>query len=194
MFAGGRLTTLHPLRFGMPATRTKRVVKSVEKQGSTGPLTFLTARTEISQDGRPAIVEEHDIVYRTAESNLTTAAAGTAGPIDGDLHLDVDPTLLFRFSALTYNAHRIHYDRDYAAEEGYPDLVVHGPLQVLMMGELLRRRSVDLRGRELSFRLVAPMIGAQRLTVSADADGLATRVMDSSGKVTATGAIGDRPA
>jgi 3-methylfumaryl-CoA hydratase len=138
-------------------------------------------------------VEENDIVYRTADSTLTVLPSGTSAAVDGDLHLDVDPTLLFRFSALTYNAHRIHYDRDYAAEEGYPHLVVHGPLQVLMMGELLRRRPVDLIGRELSFRLVAPMIGPQRLTVSADPGGDAVRVLDGSGKVTATSVLGEAP-
>jgi hypothetical protein len=87
------------------------------------------------------------------------------------LVFDVDPIVLFRFSALTYNAHRIHYDRGYATGEGYPDLVVHGPLQALMMGELIRRSGVPTVGKQFSYRLVAPTFGAQRLTVTATAEG-----------------------
>jgi 3-methylfumaryl-CoA hydratase len=72
--------------------------------------------------------------------------------------------LLFRFSALTFNAHRIHYDRPYAAAEGYADLVIHGPLQVLAMAECLRRAGVSLAGRRFEYRLQAPAVGPQRLT------------------------------
>lgn len=195
MFAGGRVLTLGALRFGEPATRTKRMTGTVEKQGRSGPLTFSTARTEIRQGDRLVLVDEQDIVYRPAGGALpATDARPTGAPSGpGDLHLDVDPTLLFRFSALTYNAHRIHYDRAYAAEEGYPDLVVHGPLQVLMMGELLRRRGVAVTGREFAFRLVSPMLGAQRLTVLADdavdAEGPGARVLAGSGRVTATAVL-----
>jgi 3-methylfumaryl-CoA hydratase len=196
MFAGGRVQTLGALRYEEPATRTKRMTRTVEKQGRSGPLTFCTARTEIRQGDRLVLVEEQDIVYRPAEGTLAAVDGAPSGPAagPGDLHLDVDPTLLFRFSALTYNAHRIHYDRDYAAEEGYPDLVVHGPLQVLMMGELLRRRGLDVRGLEFSFRLVSPMLGAQRLTVVADdAEGPGARVLGGSGTVTATAVLRPSP-
>lgn len=190
MFAGGRVTTHHPLRLGLPATRTKRVTRSEEKQGRTGPLTFVTARTEISQAGRMALVEEQDIVYRRPDKSLTVQPGRAAVEVDGELALDVDPTLLFRFSALTYNAHRIHYDRAYAVdEEGYPDLIVHGPLQVLMMSELLRRNGADFGDRTFAYRLVSPMLGAQRLTVLTDGSGLETKVLDSTGRVTATGVL-----
>jgi 3-methylfumaryl-CoA hydratase len=192
MFAGGRIRTLGALRFEEPATRTKCMTRTVEKRGRSGPLTFATARTEIRQRDRLVLVEEQDIVYRPAGGSLPAAEGQPAVPSGGpgDLHVDVDPTLLFRFSALTYNAHRIHYDRAYAAEEGYPDLVVHGPLQVLMMGELLRRRGIAVPGLEFSFRLVSPMLGAQRLTVLADdADGPGARVVSGSGTVTATAVL-----
>jgi len=102
----------------------------------------------------------------------------------------VSPVLLFRFSALTYNAHRIHYDREYARAEGYPGLVVHGPLQALLMAELARS------GRparcEYSYRLVAPLFDGQGLIVSAatDADAVRVSCRDAAGRVTATGVIG----
>lgn len=99
--------------------------------------------------------------------------------------------MLFRFSALTYNAHRIHYDPAYAASEGYPGLVVHGPLQALMMGELMRRSGVRMIGQVFAYRLVAPMFGEQRLAVALDgADtGVSAQVRDSMGRVTATSSL-----
>ncbi|HEY9524608.1 MAG TPA: hypothetical protein VIR33_15320, partial [Thermopolyspora sp.] len=107
------------------------------------------------------------------------------------LTLDVDPVVLFRFSALTYNAHRIHYDHEYALREGYPDLVVHGPLQALLMGEWIRRSGTPMAGQEFAYRLVAPMFGSQRLTVTSTPEetGVSARVMDGAGRVTATGTL-----
>jgi 3-methylfumaryl-CoA hydratase len=103
----------------------------------------------------------------------------------------VDSVLLFRFSALTYNAHRIHYDAAYAAHEGYPGLVVHGPLQALMMGELIRRAGEPLIGQEFAYRLVAPMFGQQRMTVEPNPEetGISVRVRDAAGRVTATSTL-----
>jgi 3-methylfumaryl-CoA hydratase len=100
----------------------------------------------------------------------------------------VSSILLFRFSALTYNAHRIHYDPAYAAQEGYAGLVVHGPLQALMMGESLRRAGVSLVGHEFAYRLIAPMVGEQVLTVVAAGgdSGASARVTNAAGQVTAT--------
>ena len=106
-----------------------------------------------------------------------------------DWRVEVDPVLLFRFSALTYNAHRIHYDRDFARAEGYPGLLVHGPLQALMMAELARP---ELPPRcDYSYRLVAPLFDDQGLIVSAvaDADAVRVRARDSAGRTTATGVI-----
>jgi 3-methylfumaryl-CoA hydratase len=99
--------------------------------------------------------------------------------------------VLFRFSALTYNAHRIHYDRDYAAAEGYRDLVVHGPLQALLMSELIRRNGLPMLGRQFSYRLVAPVFGSQRLTVTATLNGAdaSAEVYDASGQVSAVGTL-----
>jgi 3-methylfumaryl-CoA hydratase len=157
-------------------------------------------RSEISQDGRVVITEEQDIVYREAAgapaSPATPPAApapAPASPASRDWPVAVDPVLLFRFSALTYNAHRIHYDRDYARHvEGYPGLVVHGPLQALLMAELARRVTTLPGACEYSYRLVAPLFEGQGLIVSATVGGDVTRLTarDADGRQTAAGAIG----
>jgi 3-methylfumaryl-CoA hydratase len=193
MFAGGRVVTHELLRFGVAATRTTRLVRSVEKQGRSGSMIFSTVRHDIEQGGRTVISDEQDIVYRVAGSTpapRTPPAEHPAGeqPATASLELPVDPVLLFRFSALTYNAHRIHYDATYSSAEGYPDLVVHGPLQALLMGECLRRSGTPMVGRQFSYRLLAPTYGTQRLRVTAwpDQQGQAAQVLDGRGRRTAT--------
>jgi 3-methylfumaryl-CoA hydratase len=196
MFAGGRVRTHAPLVFGRPATRTTWVAETTEKQGSTGPLTFVTVRNEYTQGGRVAIVDDYEIVYRTTGSSLAVRV-GTLrdepepAPREPALTLTADEALLFRFSALTYNAHRIHYDHNWVREEGYGDLVVHGPLQALMMGELVRRRGDGLVGKQFDYRLVSPMIGPQTFTVLAGEAGVnaSAEVRDVHGTVTALGTL-----
>ena len=196
MFAGGRVSTYAPLVFGKPATRTTWVAATTEKQGSTGSLTFVTVRNEYTQGGRVCIVDDNDIVYRTPGSSLAPRA-GTLrdepepAPRGPALTLTADEALLFRFSALTYNAHRIHYDHNWVREEGYGDLVVHGPLQALMMGELVRRRGDGLVGKQFDYRLVSPMIGPQTLTVLAGEAGVnaSAEVRDVHGTVTAVSTL-----
>ncbi len=200
MFAGGRVSTHAPLVFGRPATRTTWVTGALEKLGRTGPLTFVTVRNEYAQDGRVCIVDENEIVYRTPGSNLSVQAGALDSvpaepaptPRRPALTLTADEALLFRFSALTYNAHRIHYDHNWVREEGYGDLVVHGPLQALMMGELVRRSGDGLVGKQFSYRLVSPMIGPQTFTVHAGQDGVnaGAEVRDVHGIVTAVSTIG----
>lgn len=193
MFAGGRVITHALLRHGAPATRHTRVTGSVTKEGRSGPLTFVTVRHEYHQDGALAVIETNDIVYRDATS-AGTPEVGTPGrhlasvPDGPLLTIDIDETFLFRFSALTYNAHRIHFDLGWAAHEGYGGLVVHGPLQALLMGELIRREGPGLVGREFAYRLHRPAVGTQRITVAAHEDGLdhGARVLDVFGNVTAT--------
>ena len=193
MFAGGRVTTIAPLRVGKETTRVTRLTASVEKQGRSGPLTFVTARSEYLQDGQVAVVDEQDIVYREPGSRLSRAleSPATQDAHQGALTLDVDPVLLFRFSALTYNAHRIHYDVDYVKEEGYPDLVVHGPLQALLMAEQLRREGISLVGHQFAYRLLAPTYGSQRLAVThrAGADAVEVSVHDAHGVNTASARV-----
>ena len=202
MFAGGRVSQHAPLRTGAEATRRTWQASSTLKQGRSGPLHFVTVRTEISQGGQVVITEEQDLVYReptqATDGPAPAANGGTAQatpdaqpPPAGarDWPVEVNPVLLFRFSALTYNAHRIHYDRDYARAEGYPGLLVHGPLQALLMAELARPEPPRLC--TYSYRLVAPLFDGQGLIVSAAADGDAVRVTtrDRAGRVTAVGVI-----
>jgi 3-methylfumaryl-CoA hydratase len=196
MFAGGRAWRHRPLRVGAEATRRTWQASAVVKQGRTGLLHFVTVRTEISQAGAVVISEEQDLVYREpAPAGEAVPAAGSGPPVppvppgDGDWLVEVDPVLLFRYSALTYNAHRIHYDRDYARSEGYPGLLVHGPLQALLMAELARRSWRPVV--EYSYRLVSPLYDGQGLVVSAVAAGDAVQVScrDAAGRRTATGVI-----
>ena len=189
MFAGGRVWRHGPLRPGAQATRRTWQASSVRKQGRTGPLHFITVRTEISQGGQVVISEEQDLVYREPGANGPDRSAEITAPAGRDRQVAVDPVLLFRFSALTYNAHRIHYDLQYARAEGYPGLVVHGPLQALLMAELARSRGPA--GSEYAYRLVAPLYEDQGLIVSAAPDGNAVRVScrDTTDRVTATGQI-----
>jgi 3-methylfumaryl-CoA hydratase len=188
MFAGGRVWRHGALRLGAQATRRTWQASSARKQGRSGPLHFVTVRTEISQRGQVVVTEDQDLVYREPAPPGQARSAEFPVPAgDRDWPVEVNPVLLFRFSALTYNAHRIHYDLQYARAEGYPGLVVHGPLQALLMAELARSG----RPAEYSYRLVSPLYQDQGLVVSASSDGDAVRVScrDAADRVTATGQI-----
>jgi 3-methylfumaryl-CoA hydratase len=201
MWAGGRVRTNGPLRCGEPATKRSRVVSTLEKQGRSGPLNFTVIEHQILQREQVIIDEQQDIVYREAVSSAGQAPAlSEEGPVlrlaAGEWAIDVSPTLLFRFSALTYNAHRIHYDRDYARNvEGYPGLLTHGPLQALAMAEAARAAGADGDecGGRLSFeyRLTSPLCDQQGMVVSAsrEQDTIATAVRDIHGRQTATGIL-----
>jgi len=142
MFAGARMRFLKSLLIGKPAHR-QAVIRAVsEKEGRTGRLVFVTVAHTIRQDGAICVEEEQDIVYRETGTPVAAPAPCELAPAPaGSWTRTVvpDPTLLFRFAALTFNAHRIHYDRTYAtAVEGYPGLVVQGPLTAVLLMELVR--------------------------------------------------------
>ena len=178
MWAGGRVRSVAPLRFGEVATRRAEILSSEDKRGRSGRLTFVTVGHQILQRDRLVIDERQDIVYRDMVSLQAPRDTLDRPPEAGEWSLDVTPTLLFRFSALTYNGHRIHYDRDYARDvEGYPGLVTHGPLQALAMAEAARARG--RRPTMSEYRLVAPLFDHQGL-VATDAT-----VRDLSGRQTA---------
>jgi 3-methylfumaryl-CoA hydratase len=200
MWAGGRVRTAGPLRCGVPATRRTSVLAVAEKQGRSGRLTFVTVGQEIAQGGTVVISEEQDIVYRedAAAPAATTGPAAAAGPVvppgPGEWEIEISPSLLFRFSALTYNAHRIHYDRDYTRDvEGYPGLLTHGPLQALAMAEAVRAagRAAGRSGNlAFDYRLVSPLFDFQGLVVSATAGpegATVTAARDRHGRQTASG-------
>jgi 3-methylfumaryl-CoA hydratase len=191
MFAGGRVRSLAPLRLGEPANRRTAVLSTEEKQGRSGRLTFVTVGHQILQAGRVVVDEQQDIVYRDmARTPAAVEADAAAQPPDADeWSIAVTPTLLFRFSALTYNGHRIHYDRDYARDvEGYPGLLTHGPLQALAMAEAARARGLETApGVQLEYRLIAPLFDHQGFIVRATREDAAVR--DLSGRQTARATI-----
>ncbi|MEO5743556.1 MAG: MaoC family dehydratase N-terminal domain-containing protein [Terracoccus sp.] len=194
MFAGGRVTTLRSLRIGEEATVVSRVDSTIDKQGRSGPLTFVTVRNEIRQGDALAIVDEQDIVYRAGGTQPLPAAEPRDAAIPAREHrldLAVDERLLFRFSAVTFNAHRIHYDLDWARHEGYDGLVIHGPLQALLMGEVARRGGVSLVGREFAYRLLAPLTRPQVVTAVAAEPGIehGAQVYGAGGHLTATSTL-----
>lgn len=170
MWAGGRLHFHHPLPIGAQATRTSTVVAVTAKTGSSGMLAFVTVRHEIDLDGTFAVTEEHDIVYRDHPIAGEVAPAGKAAPaIDAATWSRVvipDPVLLFRYSALTFNGHRIHYDRSYVTEiEGYPGLVVHGPLIATLLLDLLHRHLPQATVKAFDFRAVGPLFDTEPFTL-----------------------------
>jgi|1185.fasta_scaffold29314_2 3-methylfumaryl-CoA hydratase len=195
MFGGGQVSAYAPLYLGREATRRSEVVGRRDKQGRSGPLTFVTVRHTIEQDGRTAVVDQQDIVYLPVRDG--SPARRAEGPVDGvspaGAYQPEPPTTrtLFQFSALTYNAHRIHYDRDYAREvEGHPDLVVHGPLQALYLAEAARRwcRSAG-RPAPVScrYRLLAPLFLGDPLRLAVAGSGTRVHAEAGTGEgVTAT--------
>lgn len=160
MWAGSRLQFLAPIRAGQTLRRTSHIDDVRLKDGRTGPLVFVNVRHEIEVDGAPAIREEHDIVYRDLPQLGEAAPPPVAAPADAawTRRIEPDDVLLFRYSALTFNGHRIHYDRRYVKEvEGYPGLVVHGPLIATLLLDLLRRELPDAQVNGFSFRAVKPL-------------------------------------
>jgi 3-methylfumaryl-CoA hydratase len=160
MFAGDRVQFHRPLRVGESISRVSHIVDVNSKQGRSGPLVFVVVRHEISDREGIAVVEEHDIVYRESPKANEPAAAPQRPPFDVAWTREIRPddVLLFRYSALTFNGHRIHYDRRYATEvEGYPGLVVHGPLIATLLLDLLRRNLGDAAVTSLSFRAMRPL-------------------------------------
>ncbi len=160
MFAGARMRFHHPLRIGQPARRVALIRDIRLKSGRSGTLAFVSVLYCYYQDARLCIEEEQDIVYREPGPALACPRVLDWPPLPANACARIvtpDPRLLFRFSALTFNAHRIHYDRPYAIEEeGYPGLVVHGPLTAVLLMELLRRE-VARPVQEFSFRGLAPL-------------------------------------
>lgn len=197
MWAGGRVRTRGRLVFDESATKCTRILAIQEKRGRTGPLTFVTVGHRILQRDRIVVDERQDVVYRAAQTVGGSAVVlepvkhPEVAPVAGESVIDISPTLLFRFSALTYNSHRIHYDRDYARNvEGYPGLLVHGPLQVLAMAESACARACS-DDTVFDYRLQSPLFDFQGLVVGATVrDGAAiTTARDSFGRQTATGAL-----
>jgi 3-methylfumaryl-CoA hydratase len=178
MFAGGRFRQNAPIPLGASLSSRSAVSDVQVKTGRTGEMAFVTVRHELFVGDAPVGVEEQDIVYRseppgTPPRMMPPPDTGGADP-EGEwrVELDTDPVLLFRFSALTYNGHRIHYDQPYATQvEGYPGLVVHGPLLALLALELPRRHAPDRPVRSFEYRLVRPAFVPSRIVSTGRARG-----------------------
>jgi 3-methylfumaryl-CoA hydratase len=160
MWAGSRFEFINPLRVGDAVTRTSVIEDVRTKSGKTGPLVFVVVRHEITTAAGPALREWHDIVYREMPSATDIPAATQPAPQYSDWHRKVipDSVLLFRYSALTFNGHRIHLDRSYAVNvEGYPGLIVHGPLIATLLMDLLRRNRPDAQVKAFRFKALQPL-------------------------------------
>jgi 3-methylfumaryl-CoA hydratase len=189
MFAGARMRFHKPLIVGRPAAREGTVRDVTTKEGRSGNLTFVTVAYAFRQDGELCLEEEQDIVYREPGEPVPPPEPIPAAPLPAGTwcrEVDADSRLLFRFSALTFNAHRIHYDRPYAtSEEGYPGLVVHGPLTAVLLAELVRQNT-DRRIAAFRFRGKAPLFDLQpfRLLGRQDGDRVELAVHGPDGRTT----------
>jgi 3-methylfumaryl-CoA hydratase len=191
MWAGGELEFIDTLRVGDEVTRTSRIKDVTLKSGSTGTLCFVSVDHEIATPRGIAIRERQDIVYRDV-SPASAAPAKPAGAPPEAKHREThmaDPVLLFRYSALTFNGHRIHYDRDYVTKvEGYPGLIFHGPMQAALQIEF----AAKLRGRvpaKFAYRGVQPLFEGGEFSVNANetAAGMETWTANSEGQPTMKG-------
>ena len=172
MWAGGRLEFLQPLHVGDQIIRDSRIVKVDAKPGRSGELVFVTVQHEISNAHGVALTEEHDIVYRDMPAPGAPPPTPQAAPSDPSFSREIvpDAVLLFRYSALTFNAHRIHYDRPYVTQvEGYPGLIVHGPLIATLLADLLRRAHLDAQPhatlRRFAFTAMRPLFDIHAFTL-----------------------------
>ncbi len=161
MWAGSDFEFHAPLHVGDDLSRTSTIVDVKEKSGRSGSLIFVRVRHEIKRNdaAEVAITEHHNIVYRAAPGPDDVAPPPVAAPATSawTRHIKADEVLLFRYSALTFNGHRIHYDRKYVAEvEGYPGLVVHGPLIATLLLDLLRRNLPNAQVQRFEFKAVRP--------------------------------------
>lgn len=168
MWAGGRLTFHAPLHREKLATRVSAIEDIEDRTGRSGHLVFVTVSHKISTDGELCVEEEHDIVYREAAISGAPSKAPAIAP-GGETwsrSITADPVLLFRYSALTFNGHRIHYDHPYVtAVEGYPGLVVHGPLIATLLVDLIARNAPESTIRTFAFRAVRPTFANNPFTV-----------------------------
>lgn len=183
MWAASDLAFHEPLCIGDALARTSTVVDIQEKSGRSGSLIFVKVRHEIRRNGAEGIAlsEHHSIVYRNAASHNEVAPAPIAAPTSSAWQRRVvpDEVLLFRYSALTFNGHRIHFDRRYVTEvEGYPGLIVHGPLIATLLMDLLRSQLPTARVLGFAFKAVRPTFDIHPFSVHGEvaADGTSVRL------------------
>ncbi|MDN4987971.1 MaoC family dehydratase N-terminal domain-containing protein [Bradyrhizobium arachidis] len=171
MWAGGEIEFLQPLRVGDESTRTSRIADVQVKTGSTGTLCFVSVEHSISSPRGVAIRERQDIVYREMTSSAPASAKAASPPPKAqyrETHVS-DPVLLFRYSALTFNGHRIHYDRDYVTKvEGYPGLIFHGPLQAALIIEMAAKLRSSKPPKKFTYRGLQPLFEGSEFSINAN--------------------------
>jgi 3-methylfumaryl-CoA hydratase len=171
MWAGGEIEFLQPLRVGDESTRTSRIADVQMKTGSTGTLCFVSVEHSISCPRGVAIRERQDIVYREMTSTAPATAKAPPPPPKAqhrESHVS-DPVLLFRYSALTFNGHRIHYDRDYVTKvEGYPGLIFHGPLQAALIIEMAAKLHSGKPPKKFTYRGLQPLFEGTEFSINAN--------------------------
>jgi 3-methylfumaryl-CoA hydratase len=193
MWAGGELEFRDALRVGDESRRASRISDVTMKTGSTGVLCFVSVEHEVTTPRGTAIRERQDIVYRDASSGQSAPQAKPATAPPPAQHREshmADPVLLFRYSALTFNGHRIHYDRDYVTEvEGYPGLIFHGPLQASFIVELAARLRGGKPPRKFSYRGLQPLFEGSEFSINANetAAGMELWTANSAGQPTMKG-------
>jgi 3-methylfumaryl-CoA hydratase len=172
MWAGGELEIFEALRVGDEVTRTSRIADVTMKSGSTGMLCFVSVDHLITTSRGAAVRERQDIVYRDMSTAQPSAPAKPASPPPAAKHREThmaDPVLLFRYSALTFNGHRIHYDRDYVTKvEGYPGLIFHGPMQAAFLVEFAAKLHGGAAPRKFVYRGVQPLFAPGEFSVNAN--------------------------
>jgi 3-methylfumaryl-CoA hydratase len=185
MWAGSRLCFCAPLTVGKSVRRVSSIATITHKPGRNGELVFVTVRHQIFQDEKLAIEEEQDLVYREpGAANVVPLPRPAPAIAQWSRDIRPDTVLLFRYSALTFNSHRIHYDRDYATrEEGYASLVVQGPLTATLMLDLLHREIPDAEVAAFEFRAIRPLLEGLPLRLQGRRDDGEVRLwaMDASG-------------
>ncbi|QOZ72031.1 FAS1-like dehydratase domain-containing protein [Bradyrhizobium arachidis] len=171
MWAGGEIEFLQPLQVGDESTRTSRIADVQVKTGSTGTLCFVSVEHSISCPRGVAIRERQDIVYREMTSSAPASAKAPPPPPKAqhrETHVS-DPVLLFRYSALTFNGHRIHYDRDYVTKvEGYPGLIFHGPLQAALIIEMAAKLRGGKAPKKFTYRGLQPLFEGTEFSINAN--------------------------
>jgi 3-methylfumaryl-CoA hydratase len=174
MWAGSRIEFHAPIRAGQAITRNSKILDVRLKEGRTGPLVFVHVEHQIRAEGQLAITEQHDIVYLNIPALGEPTPEGVLAPTDATWAREIHPddVLLFRYSALTFNGHRIHYDRRYATQmEGYPGLIVHGPLIATLLLDLLRRSMPNAQVKTFTFKSVKPIFDIAPFKVCARKEG-----------------------
>ena len=196
MWAGSRVEFLAPLRVGDDIERTSTVAAVTEKEGRSGSLVFVDVDHVTRAGGTPAVAERQTIVYRQAGGNPAPPPEAPGGEWDWRREVTPDEVLLFRYSALLFNAHRIHYDLDFATKtEGYPGIIVHGPLTATLLLDLAARQLGANALSEFQFRGVSPAFSGDPLTLLGRRQGadlaLAAESGDAKPVMTASARIGE---